>query len=70
MVEDKKSVGEVEFIAYIDDDGSIKNQKVIILQKDISGVTFRFPNNEIDNIFIPISRVLKIKRKNGGQDGV
>jgi len=66
MVEKIKSVGEVEFISYLDDDDTIKNQKVIILKKDISGVTFRFPNNEIDTIFIPISRVLKVKGKIGG----
>ncbi len=64
---DKKNSVEVEFISYLDDDGVTKNQKVIIVKKDISGVTFRFPNNEIDTIFIPIFRVLKIKGKVGGE---
>jgi hypothetical protein len=66
MVEEKNSVGEIDFIAYLDDDGSVKNQKIIIIKKDISGVVFRFPNNEQDTIFIPSNRILKIKGKSGG----
>ena len=65
MVEEKP-FGEVEFISYLDDDGHTKNQKVILLSKDLSGVTFRFPNNEIDKIFIPNIRLLKIKGRVGG----
>ncbi|MBD3262950.1 hypothetical protein GF374_01050 [Candidatus Woesearchaeota archaeon] len=66
MVE-KTKTGEEDFISYLDDDNKIKNQWVIILKQENSGITFKFNNNE-QQIFIPISRILKIKFKGNNNE--
>ena len=65
---DKKNFVEKTFISYLDDDSSQKNQWVVILKENSLGVEFKFENNLDSTIFIPWSRVLKLKRK-GGEDG-
>lgn len=61
MVE--KKIVEKDFISYLDDDNTTKNQWVIIIKKDEYGVEFKFNSEEIQTIFIPWLRVLKIKQK-------
>lgn len=61
MVDDKNV--DVVFISYLDDDDVTKNQYVIIVNKDDFGVTFSFPDNKKNTIFIPWARILKIKEK-------
>lgn len=69
---DKDFNSEKDFISYLDDDDSIKNQHVIIIKKTDFGVKFKFNPNEDKTIFIPWHRVLKIKEKgsSSGNRGV
>lgn len=60
-MEEKKSV----FISYLDDDGTKKDVWCDILEETIQYVTFKY-NNEV--ITIPYHRILKIKKKEFGDD--
>lgn len=60
---DKNSNIEKDFISYLDDDDSVKNQHVIIIKKTDFGVKFKFNLDEDKTIFIPWHRVLKIKER-------
>jgi len=72
MVEKAKKVNKYSdnksnksFISYLDDDSLKKDQYVIILNKDVNGVTFKFNVDETKTIFIPFFRILKIKEDEG-----
>jgi len=64
---DKNFVDQKKFIAYLDDDGTQKNQWVIIISKDDFGIEFKYNLDEDQTIFIPWTRVLKIKGKEMGE---
>lgn len=55
---DKKS-----FISYIDDDGEIKNQYVVIIEESPAGVRFKFNSEETQTIFIPWHKINKLKEE-------
>jgi uncharacterized protein (UPF0248 family) len=65
---DKKIEFKKDFISYLDDDGTVKNQYVIIIENSACGVKFKFDSTDTKSIFIPLHRVLKIK-STGEQDG-
>jgi len=52
-----------DFLSYIDDDGQVKNQYVIIIKKDNIGIEFSFSKKENNFIFVPWHRILKLKIK-------
>jgi len=52
-----------DFISFFDDNGEVKNKHVIIIKRDISGVEFKFEEEENKSIFIPMHRLLKIKEE-------
>lgn len=52
-----------DFISYLDDDGKKKDQFIIIILETQIGVEFKFHSDEYNTIFIPWTRVLKIKRR-------
>lgn len=60
---------EKDFVSYIDDDGKVKNQHVIIIEENSAGIRFKFKNNDWQSIFIPWHNINKIKRKEEVQDG-
>jgi hypothetical protein len=67
MVEKNNKTNKCEkktFVSYLDDDGEKKDQWVILTNEVVAGIEFHFEENP-DSIFIPWSRVLKIKRKGG-----
>jgi len=68
MVVNKKVDGIKDFISYLDDDGTTKNQHIIIISKDDFCVEFKFDKDDIQTISIPWHRVLKIKEK-GDENG-
>ena len=60
---DKELVDDKDFISYLDDDNSIKNQHVIIVKKTNSAVEFKFNSDDKKTISLPWHRVLKIKER-------
>lgn len=68
MEDDEKNI-EKNFISYLDDDNEKKDQWVIIINKTDFGVEFKFNSNEEQTIFIPWSRVLKIKSRGEDNNG-
>lgn len=61
--EDKKKIEEKDFISYLDDDNTPKNQYAFIVEENDRGVIFKFNKEDSQTIFIPWIRVLKIKKK-------
>jgi len=61
MVDKKKIVGEKDFISYLDDDGTKKDQYVIIQNKTEYGIYFKFEESDTQIIFMPMHRVFKTK---------
>ena len=61
-MEDKKKIVDVkDFISYLDDDGTKKDQYVVIQKINEFGVYFKFDNSDEQIIFMPMHRVLKVK---------
>lgn len=52
----------IKFIAYKDDDDSVKGKWVVVIEENDFGIKFHFQDGG-QNITIPWTRILKIKEK-------
>ena len=58
-----------DFISYYDDDNTLKNQYVYIINETINILIFKFELSDEQMIIIPWHRILKVKRRKYNERG-